>query len=168
LLSPNAIVSLDAAGRYLDANQPALDLLGVTSVDVLRNTPPETFSVGPTDPVAQAAFQRAYANSSARGLLIESTFRRLDGELVRARTMILNVDDGTYRAVVLPIERPTTDLSLRVFTIADVLAEWRTAERRLVELDEASDDAARVRAQIDIFRQQYRRMFDQSSGRTPA
>ena len=166
--SPTAVVQLDAAGRYVDANPTALDLLGVASVDVLRATPPDAFAVNPTDTDEQAAFREAYGSSAARGLLIESAFRRTDGELVRARTAILPDDVGGFRAIVHPIERPTTDLSWRVYTIADVLAEWRSAERRLVTLDDASDEAAGVRQQIDQLREQYQRMFSRSAGRAPA
>lgn len=165
---PTAVLRLDAQGRYLDANEPALDLLGVATVELLRSTPPETFAAIRTDPDEQAAFQRAYAESAAGGLLIESAFRRTDGELVRARTAILRDETGGYRAVVHPIERPTNDLSWHVYTIADVLAEWRGAERRLVEVDPSSEEAARVRDQIDLLRDQYQRMFERSSGRTSA
>jgi PAS domain-containing protein len=161
---PTAAVTLDAAGRYLDANQTALDLLGVPSVDALRATEPDVFSPTPPDPEEQAAFQQAYFASAAKGLLVESSFRRLDGELVRARTAILQEGDG-YRVVFHPLERPTLDLSVRVYTISDVLAEWRQAERRLVDLDPASEEAIAVREQIDLFRAQYQRMFDRSAGR---
>jgi len=163
-----AVLQLDADGRYVDANPPALDLLGVPSVDALRATSPDTFAVTRTDPEEQAAFREAYATSAARGLLIESAFRRTDGELVRARTAILPDEVGGYRAIVHPIERPTTDLSWRIYTVADVLAEWRSAERRLVTLDEGSDEAAGVRQQIDVLREQYQRMFDRSARRSPA
>lgn len=164
---PTAAVTLDAAGRYVDANDTALDLLGVPSVDALRATDPEAFSPVPPDPDETAAFQRAYAESAARGLLVESAFRRTDGELVRARTAILPEGDG-YRVVFHPIERPTANLSVRVYTISDVLAEWRQAERRLVSLAPDSEEAARVSEQIDLFRAQYQQMFHRSAGREPS
>jgi len=165
LPTPTAMLLLDEAGRYVDANAPALDLLGVASVEVLRDTPPDAFSVVRADPEEEAAFRKAYAESAARGLLIESAFRRVDGELVRARTAIVPHDEGGYRALLHPIERPTQDLSWRIYTVADVLAEWRSAERRLVELDESGDDAAGIRAQIEQLREQYQRMFSRSSAR---
>jgi|SRR3954447_24337130 PAS domain-containing protein len=161
---PTASVTLDAAGRYVDANRTALDLLGVPTVDVLRATKPDAFSPEPPDPEEQAAFQEAYFASAAKGLLIESAFRRTDGELVRARTAVLPDGDG-YRVVFHPIERPTLNLAVRVYTISDVLAEWRQAERRLVEVDPGSDEAIRVTEQIELFRTQYQRMFDRSAGR---
>ena len=164
---PTASVTLDAAGRYVDANDTALDLLGVPSVDELRVTDPEAFSPVPPDPEETAAFQRAYAESAAQGLLVESAFRRTDGELVRARTAILREGDG-YRVVFHPIERPTANLSVRVYTISDVLAEWRQAERRLVEVAPDSDEAGRVAEQIELFRAQYQQLFHRSAGREPS
>lgn len=164
---PTAAVTLDATGRYVDANQTALDLLGVVSVDILRATDPETFSPVPPDPEESAAIQRAYAESAAQGLLVESAFRRTDGELVRARTAILQEGDG-YRVVFHPIERPTVNLSVRIYTISDVLAEWRAAERRLVEVEPDSDEARGVTEQIDLFKAQYQRLFHRSAGRDPS
>ena len=161
---PTAAVTLDAAGRYVDANDTALDLLGVDSVEALRSTSPETFSPLPPDPEEAAAFQEAYLASAARGLLVESAFRRTDGELVRARTAILPDGEG-YRVVFHPIERPTADVSVRIYTISDVLAEWRQAERRLVDLAPDSDEAVRVTDQIELFRAQYQQMFHRSAGR---
>ncbi len=161
---PTAAVTLNAAGRYVDANETALDLLGVASVDVLRATDPEAFSPVPSDPEETAAFQQAYAASAAQGLLVESAFRRTDGELVRARTAILPEGDG-YRVVFHPIERPTANLSVRVYTISDVLAEWRRAERRLVEVAPGSDEASSASEQIELFKAQYQQLFHRSAGR---
>ena len=164
---PTAAVTLDAAGRYVDANQTALELLGVASVEALRETEPDAFSPQPPDPEEQAAFQQAYIASAAKGLLVESAFRRTDGELVRARTAVLPEGDG-YRVVFHPIERPTANLSVRVYTISDVLAEWRQAERKLVDVEPGSEEAARVSEQIELFKDQYQRMFHQTAGRDPS
>jgi PAS domain-containing protein len=164
---PTAAVTIDATGRYLDATETALELLGVPSVEALRATEPSVFSPTPPDPEEQAAFQEAYTASAARGLLVESAIRRTDGELVRARTAVLPEGDG-FRVVIDAIERPTQNLSVRVYTISDVLAEWRQAERRLVELDAASEEAARVAEQIELFKGQYQLMFHRSAGRTPS
>jgi PAS domain-containing protein len=164
---PTAAVTIDAAGRYLDANLTALELLGVPSVEVLRATTPDTFAPTPPDPEEQAAFREAYEASAAKGLLVESAFRRTDGELVRARTAILPDGDG-YRVVFHPIERPTENLTVRVYTMSDVLAEWRQAERKLVDVEPGSDEAIRVTEQIELFKTQYQKMFHRSSGRDPS
>lgn len=152
-------VILDDEGRYLDADAGALDLLGVASVDELRAMPPGAFTAVPTDPKEQAAWRRAYASIRAEGVLAELTFRRTDGELVRVRTAILDQGDGRYRALFYPIERPTTNLSSRVYRIAEVLAEWRSAERRLVDLDPESDEAREVGADIELLRRQHHALF---------
>jgi PAS domain-containing protein len=160
-----ASIVIDAAGRYVDANESALDLLGVASVEVLRDTPPDTFTATPSDPAEREAFAKAYAESAATGLLIEAPIRRLDGELVRTRTAVVPEPEGGYRVLLQTIQRPTDDLSYRVYTITDILSEWRSAERRMVELDPSSDEAATVAEQIDLFKTQYQRMFHRSIGR---
>jgi PAS domain-containing protein len=159
-----AALRVDATGRWLDASEEALDLLGVPSVDALRALPPDAFSPEPADPAEQAAFQEAYATSLAQGLLIEGPFKRLDGELVRARAAILADAAGDYRLLFYPVERPTTNRSTKVFTIADVLAEWRGAERRLVTLDGGSEEAQRLTGEIEVLRMTHERLFKRARG----
>ena len=159
-----ATLRIDATGRWLDASDEALDLLGVPSVEALRALPSDAFRPEPADPAEQAAFQEAYATSLAQGLLIEAPFRRLDGELVRARAAVLGDDAGDYRLLFYPIERPTTDRTTKVFTIADVLAEWRGAERRLVTLDGSSAEGRRLAAEIEVLRRTHERLFQRARG----
>jgi PAS domain-containing protein len=151
---------IDSEGKYLDADDAALELLGVASVEELRATPPETFAALPSDPDEQEAFRRAYFASRAEGLLMEAAFRRLDGELVRIRTAIIDQGEGRYRAVFYVIERPTTNLKARIVRISDILEEWRSVERELVALDPDSDDARQLTEFIDLLRTQRRTMFD--------
>ena len=158
-----ATVMLDADGRYLDADDRALDLLGVASVDQLRATSPETFAVVPADPAEQEAWRKAYFSSQAEGVFAEVAFRRLDGELVRIRTAILDEHDGRFRALFYPIERPTTNLAARIYRIADVLAEWRAAERRLVEVPADGDEHAKLTAEIEVLREQHDQLFRRRS-----
>jgi PAS domain-containing protein len=157
-----ASVILDSEGRYIDADEAALELLGVGSVEEFRATPPERFAAVPADPDEQEALRRAYFATQAEGLLAEVTYRRLDGELVRARTAIIDQGDGTYRALFYVIERPTSNLTPRVYRIADVLEEWRSAERQLAALDPASEEARDVSAQVDLLREQHHRLFDRA------
>lgn len=154
----SATVIIDAEGNYQDADQAALDLLGVPSVEELRATPPAAFAALPPDPEEQAAWRKAYFASRAEGVLAEVAFRRRDGELVRIRTAILDEGDGTFRALFYPIERPTTNVHPRIYRIADVLTEWRSAERRLVELEPGTDEAAALEADIAVLREQYQAM----------
>ena len=160
-----ATIIVDRDGHYLDADDAALELLGVPSVSELRATPPERFAAVPPDPAEREAWREAYFSSRAEGVLAEATLRRLDGELIRIRTAVLEEADGRFRALFYPVERPTTDLTAKVYRIADVLAEWRAAERRLVELEPDSEEAERVTADIELLREQYQRMFGRSARR---
>lgn len=160
-----ATVLLDREGRYLDADDLALDLLGVASVEELRRTLPETFAVVPGDPEEQEAWRRAYFATRAEGVLAEVAFRRLDGELVRVRTAILEEPNGHFRAMLYPIERPTTNLSTKTYRIGDVLAEWRAAERRLSAVDLDTDEGRDVQRDVELLRDQYRRMASREIAR---
>lgn len=162
-----AVVILDRDGRYLDADERALDLLGVASVEQLRATPPDAFAALPPDPDEQEAWRTAYFASRADGVLAEVAFRRLDGELVRVRTGIMAEPDGRFRALFYPIERPTTNLVAKTYRIGDVLAEWRTAERRLAELDPLSEEGRTVQADVDLLRAQYRQLFHRANAGRP-
>jgi PAS domain-containing protein len=153
---------LDSDGRYLDADATALDLLGVSTAEELRSTPPETFAALPPEPDEQEAWRKAYFASRAEGVMAEVAFRRLDGELVRVRLAILDEGEGRYRALFYPIERPTTNLSVKVYRVAQVLAEWRSAERRLVDLDPESEDARRLADDIELLREQHHVLFDKA------
>jgi PAS domain-containing protein len=159
-----ATLRIDATGRWLDATDEALDLLGVPSVAALRDLPSDVFSPEPPDPAEQAALAQAFGAALAQGLLIEGPYRRLDGEVGRARTAVLPDSDGAYSLLFYPLERPTANLSTRILTIADVLAEWRSAERRLVALDPDSEEAQRIADEIDALRETHRRLFRRASG----
>ena len=154
-----ATVVLASDGRYLDADQHALELLGVASVDELRATPPETFAAVPPDPVEQEAWRRAYFASRAEGVLAEGAFRRIDGELVRVRTAIMDEGNGRFRALFYVVERPTTNVTSRIYRIGDVLEEWRDAERRLAAVDPYSDEGAQLFEEVEVLREQYQQMF---------
>jgi PAS domain-containing protein len=163
-----ATVLLDRDGNYEDADEAALDLLGVASVDELRATPPDRFAAAPVDPAEQEAWRKAYYASRAEGVLAEGAFRRLDGELVRVRTAVLEEGDGRYRAMFYVLERPTTNLAGRIFRIADVLQEWRAAERTMVNVDPASDEGRRLAAEVEQLRDQYQLLFRRSRGAASA
>lgn len=157
-----AMVLLDAEGRYVDADERALQLLGVATVEELRATPPDVFQATFPDPDGEAAFRAALLAEPFRGLLGEGAIRRMDGELVRVRTAIIPKPEGGYRALLYAVERPTTNLTPRIFKIADVLAEWRVAERRLVGVDLATDEGKRVSAEVEQLREQYQVLFERS------
>lgn len=153
-----ATVILDRDGRYLDADEAALELLGVASVEEFRSMSPAVFAAVPPDPEEQEAWRRAYFSSRAEGVLAESAVRRTDGELVRIRTAILEEPDGRFRALFYPVERPTKNTSAKLYRIGDVLAEWRAAERELAEVDPASDDGIALAAEVALLRSQYQEL----------
>lgn len=157
-----ATVIIDRDGHYLDADEHALELLGVESVEVLRQTSPEAFAAAPQDPEEAEAWRQAYFSSRAEGVLAEGAFRRTDGELVRVRTGIMEQPDGTFRAMFYPLERPTTNLTARTFRISDVLSEWRAAERRLSDVDVESEEGRKLAADVELLRQQYQQLFARS------
>jgi PAS domain-containing protein len=158
------VVLVDAAGRNLDADAAALELLGVDSVEQLRALPPDAFRPEPVEPGAAEAFQRAMLDAMFHGMLAEAALRRLDGELIRVRTAIIPESDGRFRALLYLLERPTANLVPRVYKIADVLAEWRTAERELVAVDPASEDGRKLAADVELLRDQYQQLFHRRIG----
>lgn len=161
-----AMLRLDAEGRYIDADDVALELLGVASVEALRAMPPNAFRATPPDPEGEAAFRNAFVDALFQGLIGEGALKRLDGELVRVRTAIVPESEGVYRALLYPIERPTRNITPKVYKIADVLAEWRVAERRLVEIDPSTDEGRRIAADVEQLREQYQFLFRRTSGAT--
>lgn len=101
-----AVVMLGPDGRYADADETALELLGVASVDELRATDPAVFQAVPPDPDEVDAMQRAFAEAIFEGVLAEGALRRRDGELVRVRTAVIPLPGGGYRALLCPPSRP--------------------------------------------------------------
>lgn len=163
-----ATLVFDATGTFLEADEAALELLGVASVEELRSTSLTRFAPHPHDPDEEAALRAAYFATAAGGVLAEVTFRRLDGELVRVRAAVIDEGDGRFRTLFYPIEHPTDALAPRLYRIAEVIAEWRSAERRLVEVDPASEEAERIRADIRLLREQHQVMFQQLDSRAPS
>jgi len=163
--SSAATVMLDREGRYLDADQAALELLGVASVEDLCAMSPAAFAVLPPDPIEQEAWRKAYFASRAEGVLVEGAFRRTDGELVRIRTAILEEPDGRFRALFYPTERPTTNLTAKIYRIGEVLAEWRAAERELAEVDPVSQEGIALAADVELLRSQYRALVQRAGER---
>jgi hypothetical protein len=126
---------------------------------------PAVFAAVPPDPAEQEAWRKAYFASRAEGVLVEGALRRTDGELVRIRTAILEEPDGRFRALFYPVERPTTNLTAKVYRIGEVLAEWRAAERELSELDPTSEEGMALAADVELLRSQYRKLVKRAAER---
>jgi hypothetical protein len=155
-----AALVTDEKGQYVDANEAGLELLGVASVEELRATPPAAFQATPPDTDEQQALRTAFLDAVFQGLIGEGTIRRLDGELVRVRTVITPIPEGGFRVLLDPVERPTTNLTPKVYKVSDVLAEWRSAERRLVTVDTDSEEGRDLLEDVELLRAQYRLLFE--------
>jgi PAS domain-containing protein len=125
-----AVLRANREGRYLDANDEALALLGV-SIDDVRGAPVGTFS-GPNAEIAFTIWRRlaAHGEDMSTG---ESTLYRPDGTRIRVRYVRIEaVSDEVYELEVELIGAEG-DASVDEPPIADrpstLLREWRAAER---------------------------------------
>lgn len=152
-----ASLTLDAAGRAVDASPEALEILGVTLEELLA-LPPGAFSSAPPDPEASAAFREEWERRGRPDLFGEGTIKRLDGTAIRVRFAITATADDRFEAVLEPIDRPV-ERSSAVFVGGDVIAAWREAERRLADLEPGSPEWLTVSDEIDRFRTTYQGLF---------
>jgi hypothetical protein len=60
---------------------------------------------------------------------------------------------------------PTRTIEETPRAAAEILAEWREAERRLADADPDSAEAAEARALADALRDEYQRAYDEASRR---
>ena len=156
-MADEATILINADGTYADASPSALSLLGVELPEFLGMAP-GSFSPEPPDPEADRAFREAWQQSGSPDLGGEATTLRGDGTKARVRFMIMPQDDGRYLVMIEPtagqVERPAT-----VYTVGDVPAQWRAAERKLEELDAGGIEWRTVQANIASLRERYQRLF---------
>jgi PAS domain-containing protein len=151
-----AVINIDPSGRYVDANEPALRLLGVT-LDELRASPPDRFAIRPNSESEQAAFRAEWESDGARPLIGTAGLKRADGSTIRVSYAIEATGSG-FRARLWHVdgapEAPPT-----VFTVGGVLRQWRAAERELTELTPGSPEHARTAGEIELLRGTYHELF---------
>jgi PAS domain S-box-containing protein len=151
-----AVITIDAAGQYLDANPAALRLLGVSLAE-LRTSAPDRFAVRPTTDADQAALRAQWETGGTQPLIGTAGLRRADGTTIRI-SYAIEAAEGGYRARMWQVsgapEAPSS-----VFTVGDVLREWRVAERVLAELPPGTPEWARTRSEIDLLRGRYQELF---------
>jgi PAS domain S-box-containing protein len=151
-----AVIMLDAAGRYVDANAAALGLLGV-SLEELRASGPERFALQPVASSDQAALRAHWEAGGAQPLVGTTGIRRSDGTTIRVAYAI-EAAESTVRARLWEVDgapnEPTT-----MYTVGDVLREWRAAERVLAELAPGTPEWARTAGEIAVLRGQYQEIF---------
>ncbi len=156
-----ATMIVEPDGMVADANQRALDMLGVT-LDQLRSLPPGSFNPEPPDPAADAQFRESWEAQRSPDLVGESTIKLLDGTRKRVKFAIAPTDDGRFRVILEPTSG-SVEQDAKVYTAGQVLGEWRAAERRLSDLAEGSPEAAAVRAEIERFRSRYQAFFSKGT-----
>ena len=144
-------IVLSADGRFLSANQAALDALGYT-LDELQQLDLGALSNFP-DQVAQQAWQMVTSGSIEITGDQPTELRRKDGSPLHAVVLgIERTTDGHYvsrmqgQPGVAPIDRP----------LHNVLAEWRRAERELAALTDGSDGTkAALESEIERLSEEY-------------
>jgi len=151
-----AVITIDPVGRYVDANGPALELLGV-SLEELRASAPDRFAIHPSVEGEAAALRNEWQSAGARPLVGTAGLRRADGTTIRVAYAIEATNPG-FRARLWQVSG-SPDSRASVFTVGDVLREWRTAERRLVELTAGTPEWTRTVGEVELLRGKYRDLF---------
>jgi PAS domain-containing protein len=153
-------IRLNEQGAYLDADEGALSILGVT-LDQLRESQPGAFPAQPLDPVAAEAFRAAWELGDRQTLAGSTTIRRPDGQNVPITFLIEPQPDTTLLAVIKSDfgapSRPTA-----IYTVAEVLRAWRDAERRLQEVLSDTPEWIELQARVAELREEYQRAVSRS------
>lgn len=148
---------LNADGTTADASPAALELLGLT-LEQLRALPPGALSAEPQDEDAREAFLQQWKGQGSPDIGGAATIRRLDGTSIRVKFGITPIEDGRFLALLEPIAGPTQQPTT-LYTAGQVLAEWRAAERRMVEIPPDSAEWHDAQAEIETFRRRYQELF---------
>ncbi len=151
-----AIIEIDAAGRYVSANDAALRLLGVT-LEELQDSPPDRFAIRPTDDAEQAALRAEWESEGSQPVIGTAGLKRADGTTIRV-SYAIEVTPTGFRARLQEVEgSPHAPPS--VYTVGAVLHQWRAAERSLAELQPDSDEWARTMKEVELLRGRYQELF---------
>jgi PAS domain-containing protein len=151
-----AVIRIDAAGRYVDANDAALELLGVTLAE-LRESPGDRFSIRPTNVAEQAAFRAEWESAGSRPIVGTAGLKRGDGATIRV-SYAIEADDSGFVARLWEVPG-SPDAPPSAFSVGEVLRGWRAAERELAELKPGSPEWARTLSEIELLRDRYRELF---------
>jgi PAS domain-containing protein len=154
--STEAVIRIDAAGRYVDANAAALELLGVTLAE-LRASPGDRFAIRPANVAEQAAFRAEWGSAGARPLVRTAGLKRGDGATIRV-SYAIEADESGFVARLWEVPG-SPDAPPSVFSVGEVLRSWRAAERELAELQQGSPEWARTVSEIELLRDRYRELF---------
>jgi hypothetical protein len=83
--------------------------------------------------------------------------RRADGTTIRV-SYAIEADESAVRARIWPVDG-SPDAPTTLYTVGDVLREWRAAERELAELSPGTPEWARTLDEIVVLRRQYQEIF---------
>jgi PAS domain-containing protein len=148
---------LNADGTYADASPAALELLGVSLAELLSSTPGR-FAAEPANSAEQSAFRSQWERAGWSDIAGTGTIRRGDGQLVRITFLIRRLPDGRFRSLIRPAAGPVT-AATRIFTLGEVLEQWRSAERRLAEIPHDAPDWTMVAEEVAELRDQYHALY---------
>jgi hypothetical protein len=151
-----AVISLDASGRYVGANKPALELLGVTLTELCASSP-DRFAIRPTNHSEQVAFRAEWESGGSRPLVGTAGLKRADGTMIRVSYAIETARSG-FRARLWQVEG-SPEAPPSVYTVGSVLREWRAAERNLAALAPGSPAWNRTTGEIELLRETYQELF---------
>jgi PAS domain-containing protein len=149
-------IRLGADGRYLDADEVALAILGVT-LEQLRHAPPGSFSATPLEPDARAAFVDEWQREGGDALAGAASLRRLDGRVLRVSFLVEPEADGTFLAMIQPTDDAAVETP-EIYTISGVLREWRAADRRLQEVPADGAEWSQLQLRVANLRATYHRL----------
>jgi PAS domain-containing protein len=146
-----AIVEADADGRYLDANEPALALFGV-SRDELRRHRVGDFAPSGLGPIHHALFRWVAQTGHDFGGGT-STVVRPDGTCVRVECPSIEPCGETFR---IRLEAQSGDsVPPHSEAVAAVLEAWREAEREIAANGRSEPEYALAREAADSLRDIY-------------
>jgi PAS domain-containing protein len=151
-----AVIRIDAAGRYTDGNEAALQLLGVT-LDELLTSPGDRFAMQPPNVAEQAAFRAEWESAGSRPIVGTAGLKRGDGATIRV-SYAIEADDSGFVARLWEVPG-SPEAPPSVFSVGEVLSSWRAAERELAELKPGTPEWARTLSEIELLRDRYRELF---------
>jgi PAS domain-containing protein len=151
-----ATLSLDDAGRYVDANAAALELLGVSLSELIASSP-DRFAIEPGHQSQGAELRADWEATGAPALVGSAGIKRADGSPIRVAYAIETTSTG-FRARLWPIEG-APEAPPTVFSADDVLREWRAAERGLAVLEPGTAEWTRTMSEIEMLRGKYQDLF---------
>ena len=154
--SIEAVITIDKAGHYVDANDAALELLGVT-LSELRTSAPDRFAIRPTVQAEQTELRDQWETGGEQPLVGTAGIRRADGTTIRISYAIEATEAGF--GVRLQRVEGSPEAPPSLFTVGRVLHEWRAAERVLAELAPGSPEWARIQGEVEMLRGQYHQLF---------